>query len=354
MEEGLQKCQEATKRESTPLSDAEESTASPHISSWTCIVDLEGMSMRHLWRPGVQALLRIMEVMEKNYPEAMAQLLIVRAPRVFPVLWTLISPFIEEKTRSKFMMYTGTDYMGTGGLVDYMPEEYIPDFLGGKCKCDLPEGGPVPKSLYRTEWDKGDGIGILEDALYKQANVFKGLPHEVVVEVPEKDCVLTWDFDSIRGDVMYTLYHSEKYVGPIDLSDVNCIPPSPSGIPSSGSTSSCQNTQFISKNMSLDEDYTLVENGIICKEGESVQGSHVCRKSGFYILQWKLHYSVNQSDSFITDVLNDITHPTKAKLIYYHELLPSNNFRGSMTSLESCQSAFSSLSQMTTSSVTST
>ena len=50
--------------------------------------------MRHLWRPGVQALLRIMEVMEKNYPETMAQLLIVRAPRVFPVLWALISPFI--------------------------------------------------------------------------------------------------------------------------------------------------------------------------------------------------------------------------------------------------------------------
>jgi len=107
MEEGLRKCQETTKRENTPLSDNQQATSARcHISSWTCIVDLEGMSMRHLWRPGVQALLRIMEVMEKNYPETMAQLLIVRAPRVFPVLWTLISPFIEEKTRSKFMMYT--------------------------------------------------------------------------------------------------------------------------------------------------------------------------------------------------------------------------------------------------------
>lgn len=65
-------------------------------SSWTCIVDLEGLNMRHLWRPGVQALRRIIEVIETNYPETMARLLIVRSPRVFPVLWTLISRFIGK------------------------------------------------------------------------------------------------------------------------------------------------------------------------------------------------------------------------------------------------------------------
>lgn len=58
--------------------------------------------MRHLWRPGVQALLRIIEVIEANYPETMNQLLIVRSPRVFPVLWTLISPFIGRLTIKKF------------------------------------------------------------------------------------------------------------------------------------------------------------------------------------------------------------------------------------------------------------
>lgn len=46
--------------------------------------------MRHLWRPGVKALLRMIEVVEDNYPETLGRLLIVRAPRVFPVLWTLV------------------------------------------------------------------------------------------------------------------------------------------------------------------------------------------------------------------------------------------------------------------------
>lgn len=61
-------------------------------SSWTCLVDLEGLNMRHLWRPGVKALLRIIEVVEANYPETLGRLLILRAPRVFPVLWTLVGP----------------------------------------------------------------------------------------------------------------------------------------------------------------------------------------------------------------------------------------------------------------------
>lgn len=53
-------------------------------------MDLEGLNMRHLWRPGVKALLRMIEVVEDNYPETLGRLLIVRAPRVFPVLWTLV------------------------------------------------------------------------------------------------------------------------------------------------------------------------------------------------------------------------------------------------------------------------
>lgn len=103
------------------------------FSACTCIVDLEGLSMRHLWRPGVRALLRIIEIVEANYPETMGRLLIVRAPRVFPVLWTLISPFIDENTSKKFMIYGGNDYQGPGGLVDFIDKKYIPDFLGGEC-----------------------------------------------------------------------------------------------------------------------------------------------------------------------------------------------------------------------------
>ena len=44
-----------------------------------------------------------------------------------------VSPFIDENTRRKFLIYAGNDYQGPGGLVDYIDMEIIPDFLGGDC-----------------------------------------------------------------------------------------------------------------------------------------------------------------------------------------------------------------------------
>lgn len=43
-----------------------------------------------------QALLRIIEIVEANYPETMGRVLVIRAPRVFPILWTLVSTFIGQ------------------------------------------------------------------------------------------------------------------------------------------------------------------------------------------------------------------------------------------------------------------
>lgn len=128
------------------------------IWTWCLLVDLDGLSMRHLWRPGVKALLRIIETVEQNYPETMGRVLIVRAPRVFPVLWTIVSAFIreylflfevkchnkqlnnfclysiDENTRQKFLFFGGPDCLHIeDGLEHYMPTEKIPDFLGGPC-----------------------------------------------------------------------------------------------------------------------------------------------------------------------------------------------------------------------------
>lgn len=94
-EEGLRKTEEATLKTGKP------------ISTWTCLVDLDGLNMRHLWRPGIKALLRIIEIVESNYPETMGLVLIVRAPRVFPILWTIVSTFIgkdEVVARGTFLI----------------------------------------------------------------------------------------------------------------------------------------------------------------------------------------------------------------------------------------------------------
>ncbi|KAA0705263.1 SEC14-like protein 1 [Triplophysa tibetana] len=333
-EEGLRCCEENTKIFGKP------------ISSWTCLVDLEGLNMRHLWRPGIKALLRIIEVVGANYPETLGCLLILRAPRVFPVLWTLVSPFIDENTRKKFLIYAGNDYQGTGGLVDYINKDFIPDFLGGDCLCDIPEVGVVPKSLYRTAEElENEEVKLWTESIYKTASVFKGAPHEVLIEVTDESSVITWDFDVCKGDVIFNIYHSRRAPQPAKkeaLSSHNLACP--------GSN----NTQFIDRSWMLGQDYSMVETALTCREGESVQGSHVTRWPGFYILQWRFHSTpTNSSTSLprVDDVLASLQVSShKCKVMYFTEVLQSTDFRGSMSSLESSHSGFSLLSAATTSS----
>ncbi|XP_024128515.1 SEC14-like protein 1 [Oryzias melastigma] len=333
-EEGLRRCEENTVVFGRP------------ISCWTCLMDLDGLNMRHMWRPGVKALLRIIEVVEANYPETLGRLLIVRAPRVFPVLWTLVSPLIDENSRKKFFVYAGNDYQGPGGLVDYIDREIIPDFLGGTYMCDIPDGGTVPKSLYRTAEElESEENCLLTDCIYKTANIFKGTPFEMLIEITEASSVITWDFDVSKGDVVFNIYHSKR------------IPQLPKkdtlgahGITSLGS----MNAQLIDKSWVLGQDYSMVEKALVCREGESIQGSHITRWPGFYILQWRFHSSTAGAASSlprVDDVLASLQVSShKCRIMYYTEVLASNDFRGSLSSLESCQSGFSQLSAATTTS----
>ncbi|RZF36589.1 hypothetical protein LSTR_LSTR010700 [Laodelphax striatellus] len=335
-EEGLKLTDESTRLRGKP------------ISTWCLLLDLEGLNMRHLWRPGIKALLRIIEIVEANYPETLGRVLVIRAPRVFPILWTLVSTFIDDTTRSKFLLYAGNDYQGgPGGLTDYIPEEFIPDFLGGSCKsavhedsCQISVGdvhpdddslaaitkvqevNQIPKSMYLTEGEmEREGLGMTEDSIYKSVSLSKGQVHEVVIPIEDPGAVITWDFDVMRQDVQFSLFHLR------DLIDVE---------EQTQCTSEGEHRSVIEKSWEEGVEYTCVERPIICRSGESIQGSQVTNNIGTYVLQWRYHHPHSHGPHpHAHDLLN--TH--KAQLMYYHEVLSSADYRGSMSSLQSATSA---------------
>jgi len=50
-------------------------------------------------------------------------------------------------------------------------------------QCEVPEGGLVPKSLYRTAEElENEDIKLWTETIYQSASVFKGAPHEVRVQ----------------------------------------------------------------------------------------------------------------------------------------------------------------------------
>ena len=342
-EEGLRLTEEATWHYSRP------------ITTWTLLVDLEGLNMRHLWRPGIKTLLTIIELVENNYPETMSQVLIIRAPRVFPILWTLVSTFIDDHTRSKFLFYGGNDYKGPGGLIDYMPVENIPRFLGGKCKSELCEGGLVPKSLYLPGEEIEVGkqhLQLSDQSIYRSVSLSRGQVHEVLLLVEEPSAVICWDFDIMKSDVTFTVIRTKvpltNIAGGSKVSSTSSESPT-NATTTTSSASSEDRGSVIEKSWKEGQDYFNVEPSLLCHDGESIQGSHVTTNMGTYILQWRHH---EHSHTSPLDILDNITAP-KAQLMYYYETLKSADYKGSMSSLQSCQSGFSSLSSGTSKSMNS-
>ncbi|XP_050470761.1 protein real-time isoform X2 [Bombus huntii] len=299
----------------------EEATAvSGHpVSQWCLLIDLEGLNMRHLWRPGIKALLRIIEIVEINYPETMGRVLIMRAPRCFPILWTLISTFINENTRKKFIFYCGTNYQeqGPGSLSDYIDPEFIPDFLGGSSEAYITEGGIVPKHLYKVELEPTSSQE--EHNLYHCISLSRGQIHRVIIRSNDPGAVLTWDFDVMRHNIIFTVLY-QAYNDDKDLSLESVT---------------AEDAELLEMK-EIKGHFIKVEPSIVCHDGESIQGSHIMQNAGVYILQWH-----NQDDAgeFLPSISGH-----KAQLMYFYETLSSVHYRGSMMSL---QSAISTKSEAT-------
>lgn len=303
-------------------------------------------------------------------------------------MWTLVSPLIDETSREKFLFYAGNDYQDPGGLIDYIDHKYIPDWLGGSSRTAIPEGGLVPKSYYMSAEefvkDQSPGPAFLEESFYHSTSLSRGQVHEGLIHITDKGTVITWDFDVMRHDVVFTVYRltdplpqTSDPKSPLAVGEDVKSPPQanhhhttiftfPSSTHHSKATSASASDSHVScieKGWKEGVDYFKVESSIVCHDGESIQGSHVTANAGTYVLQWKFfdraagaglvgasgsgaggagggHHHMGALD----DVIDTITH-NKAKVMYYYETLNSSDYKGSMTSLQSCQSGFSTISK---------
>ena len=69
------------------------------------------------------------------YPEIMGNTFIVNAPTLFRGIWKVAKGFLDEKTRNKIKVLGGS-YLPT--LLEFVEEENLPQFLGGKCTIQFP------------------------------------------------------------------------------------------------------------------------------------------------------------------------------------------------------------------------
>ncbi|RDX53294.1 CRAL/TRIO domain-containing protein [Lentinus brumalis] len=119
---------EALPREVLPA--ASEAAGKP-INGTFVVVDLSGFGISQFWQ--VKDFSRSsFQVSQDYFPETVARLAIVNAPRGFSTIWNVMKPWIAKETASKVTIH-GSDYKSK--LLELIDEEALPEKLGGKCTC---------------------------------------------------------------------------------------------------------------------------------------------------------------------------------------------------------------------------
>ncbi|XP_072033750.1 SEC14-like protein 2 isoform X2 [Amphiura filiformis] len=170
------------------------------IGQLTLIVDLENLGLQHLWKPGIELFTKVLMIMEKNYPDTLRRILVVRAPAIFPVAYTLIKPFLQEYTRRKLKVL-GSNWRDV--LRQHVDKDILPEYWGGtkkdpdgnpKCPSLIKQGGEVPKSYYKTEFDLTQKGMITKD-------ISRAGALELKYEVHKPASVLRYTFKTYDNDI---------------------------------------------------------------------------------------------------------------------------------------------------------
>ncbi|XP_036679303.1 SEC14-like protein 2 isoform X6 [Balaenoptera musculus] len=178
------------------------------IETITLIYDCEGLGLKHFWKPAVEAYGEFLCMFEENYPETLKRLFVIKAPKLFPVAYNLIKPFLSEDTRKKIMVL-GANWKEV--LLKHVSPDQLPVEYGGtmtdpdgdpKCKSKINYGGDIPKKYYVRDQVK--------QQYEHSVQISRGSSHQVEYEILFPGCVLRWQFMSDGSDIGFGIFLKTK------------------------------------------------------------------------------------------------------------------------------------------------
>ncbi|CAH0748492.1 unnamed protein product [Diatraea saccharalis] len=104
----------------------------PAALKLTVIFDMEGFSMRqYAWKPAAEMVVTLLKIYEANYPEILKTCLIVNAPKVFALAFSVIKKFMHENTISKIKIYGTDSKKWQAQVLAMVDKDQLPVFYGG-------------------------------------------------------------------------------------------------------------------------------------------------------------------------------------------------------------------------------
>ncbi|KAK6967844.1 SEC14-like protein 2 [Biomphalaria glabrata] len=169
------------------------------------LFDLEKFGLKHLWKPGIDVFTDILTIFEDNYPETLKRTYVLNAPRVFPIAFNLIKPFLSEETVRKVTI-CGANYKEV--LLQHIDADQLPAHWGGtcvdpdgnpRCPSKINPGGEVPKSYYQQN-------NIVDLTGFTEATVGRGSSLQLDFSIDEVGSALRWQFKTDGFDIGFGIY----------------------------------------------------------------------------------------------------------------------------------------------------
>jgi len=103
---------------------------------FSALIDCHDVCLRQGWvsKPVIDTMLKLSEVLAHLFPDSLRRVLLIRAPAPFTAVWSVVSPLIDEKTRAKVWLYSGSD--NAKNLRKFLQTNAIPTWLGGEAAFD--------------------------------------------------------------------------------------------------------------------------------------------------------------------------------------------------------------------------
>ncbi|EFX85361.1 hypothetical protein DAPPUDRAFT_193891 [Daphnia pulex] len=189
------------------------------IPQASVIVDLEGLSMNHVaYKPALDTSIQLIQMYESNYPELLRRVYIINAPKIFSILYSIVAPFMHQRTRDKIQIFTHDEKQWKAALLADIDPDQLPVCYGGTMtdpdgnpNCITKAfhfiqqlanmGGTVPKSYYMSN--------KLDMSNKKSLSISRGGKETLEIQVKEAGSVLKWDFHSEDNDISFAVYRKQ-------------------------------------------------------------------------------------------------------------------------------------------------
>ncbi|KAG3080599.1 hypothetical protein PI124_g5722 [Phytophthora idaei] len=140
------------------------------------VYDIKGISMADLSSDVVNYTKKWGEVIATYNPERVYQVFIINPPAWFNLIWKLVSPLVNPKTRERIHVLRGHKDI-TKALLEFVAPENLPKEYGGECQC---EGGCFTHSPEEND--------IREWTEFVNANYHGDAHDPVLVDASNKLC----------------------------------------------------------------------------------------------------------------------------------------------------------------------